>query len=413
MSARDRQSNTAKATVVVGVCGGIAAYKTVELVSRLRQAGHEVHVAMTSAAEQFVQPLTFAAVSGQRVFTRLFPAADQAAGEATYPHLYPATRANFFVVMPATANTLARLVQGAGDDPVTCSALSLPTACRRLFCPAMNVEMWAQPVVQAHAQQLVAQGWVQLGPEQGALACGMAGAGRMAEPETVRAYIESVWAGRQQLRGKRVLIVSGPTREYLDPVRYLSNASSGRMGQALAETAADRGAAVHFITGPVAATALPQRTGIEMVTVTSAHEMDMAAQAALDAADYIVCAAAVADYRPRERQDTKGAKRPDAWSLELVATPDIAAGLGQRKRPDQRLIGFALQTGDGREAARAKLAAKNLDAIVLNHPEALDANEGTYTWITGNQATSWGTLTKHACANRIWDESVGSGPHIP
>lgn len=358
---------------------------------------------MTPAAEKFVQPLTFAAVSGQRVFTHLFPKADEAEGDAVYPHLYPATNADFFVVMPATANTLSRLVQGVGDDPVTCSALSLPPQCRRLFCPAMNVEMWAQPVVQAHAQQLVARGWVALGPEQGTLACGMEGAGRMVEPETVRAYIETVWGARQQMQGQRVLICSGPTREYLDPVRYLSNASSGRMGQALAETAADRGAKVHFVTGPVASAAWPRRAGIEIVHVTSAREMEAAAQAAFDSVDYAICVAAVADYRPRQRQDTKPPKLAAPWELELVANPDIAAGLGKRKRLNQRVIGFALQTGDGRDEARVKLNAKGLDAIVLNHPEALNAEEGTYTWLTANQETPWGSLTKPVCAAHIWD----------
>ncbi len=399
-------------TVVVGVCGGIAAYKTVALVSRLRQAGHAAHVAMTAAAERFVTPLTFAGVSGNRVWTRVFPDPEREGGDDLYPHLYPATQADALVVMPATANTLERLARGCGDDPVTLCALSVPPTCRRIICPAMNVEMWAQPVVQEQVRLLESRGWVRLGPDSGSLACGMQGAGRMVEPETVLAHLVDYWEQRTSLAGKQILIVSGPTREYLDPVRYLSNGSSGRMGQLLAETAADRGATVHFITGPVGDALLPRRSGITIKPVTSAQEMNEAAQTAFARADVTICVAAVADYRPRTYQATKDAKPLEPWALELEPTPDIAAGLGVRKRAGQQLIGFALQTGDGRVEAQEKLRRKRLDAIVLNHPEALGTEGGTYSWITTAGEDRWGSCTKMASAARIWD-AVTNNPLCP
>ena len=391
-------------TILVAVCGGIAAYKTVEVVSRLRQAGHDVHVVMSKAACEFVTPLTFAAVSGQRVLTAAFPDAERMSGDDLYPHLYPSTRADVFILMPATADMIGRIAQGRGDDMVEMCALSLPTSCRRYFCPAMNMEMWRQPVVQDGVRQLEDWNWIRLGPATGALACGTEGPGRMVEPETVLQRVQAGLADAESLRGRHVLILSGPTREHLDPVRYLGNASSGRMGRALAEEAADRGATVTLVTGPVHDAHLPCRKGITIVRVVSAEDMLAAARAPFQSAAATVFAAAVADYRPAQTSPDKQGKPAGDFALSLTATPDVAATLSTEKRAGQITIGFALQTGDGLDAARAKLQRKNLDAIALNHPEAMDAEAGTYTWLVpGLPDAPWGQLDKPACARRILD----------
>lgn len=393
------------AVILIGVCGGIAAYKTVEVVSQLRKAGHDVHVLMTASASRFVTPLTFAAVSGNRVLTESFPEATEASSDALYPHLYPATQADVFVLMPATANMMSCIAEGAGHEIVSMSALSLPPACHRVFCPAMNVEMWQQQSVQDNAARMTERGWMQIGPDEGILACGMEGAGRMAEPSAILEQLSTYLAARDALAGKRVLILSGPTHEYLDPVRYIGNASSGRMGRALAEVAADRGAQVDFVTGPVDESILPRRSAIALQRVVSAESMLAVATAAFAAADIVIFAAAVADYRPKTQLTEKAAKQSGDWALELTATPDIAATLAAQRRADQCLIGFALQTGDGVAEAQAKLSAKQLDGILLNHPEAMGGDSGTYTFIRKDaEPDAWGLLSKRACAAKLWDQ---------
>lgn len=327
-------------TVLVGVCGGIAAYKTVEVVSRLRQQGHDVHVAMSDAACQFVTPLTLAAVSGNRVLTHTFPDAEKESGDDLYPHLYPATRADVFVLMPATADMIGKIAQGLGNEIVSMCTLPLPAACRRYFCPSMNVEMWEQPSVQDSVRTMEERGWIRIGPDSGALACGMEGAGRMAEPVVVLEQIAQTLARAQSLAGKEVLILSGPTHEHLDPVRYLGNASSGRMGKALAEEAADRGAGVTFVTGPIHKDYLPRRSGIDLVPVTSAEEMFEAARTSFKAADLAIFAAAVADYQPAAKTSEKKGKKTGDWSLKLTSTPDIAKTLSGAKKKKQRTIGL-------------------------------------------------------------------------
>lgn len=395
--------------ILVGICGGIAAYKAVEVVSGLRQRGYHVHVAMSEAACRFVTPLTFAAVSGNRVLTEAFPDAGQAVGESAYPHLYPATQADYFLLIPATANTMARIAHGEGQEIVSMTALSLPAACRRIFCPSMNVEMWEQSSTQANVRTLEERGWLRIGPETGALACGMTGAGRLTEPADILMRIDTLRAQANSLAGQQVLILSGPTREYLDPVRYIGNSSSGKMGQALAEEAADRGARVTFVTGPVASAQRPRRPSIQIVNVTSAQDMLNTASDAFEQADAVIFAAAVADYQPAQKSPEKLEKEAGEWALPLIPTPDIAATLASRKRPGQMLIGFALQSGDGRAAARAKLERKQLDAIVLNHPDAMGADHNSCTWIAATgEETAWGTLDKRACASRIWEHITES-----
>lgn len=388
-------------TVLLGICGGIAAYKALEVASRLRKAGHSVHVAMTHAARKFVTPLTFAAVSGNPVLDRLFPSGP-AAGESAYPHLYPATRADAFVLAPATANTLGKIAQGLGSDLVSTCALSLPPTCLRLFCPAMNVEMWHQPVVQAHVQTLESRGWIRIGPDRGALACGMEGEGRMSEPAEIVDRLLALFDAPRPLAGRRILILSGPTREHFDPVRFIGNPSSGKMGRALAEAAAGAGATVDFVTGPVPDEHVPRHPAIAIHRVTSAQDMLEKGRAHFASADLIIYAAAVADYRPREYHATKLPKRDDALTLHLEPTPDVAATLNADKRPGQVAIGFALQTHDGFAKASEKMARKHFDGIVLNALDALGGESGHYTWIEpGAAPADWGLLAKSECARRI------------
>lgn len=388
-------------TILLGVCGGIAAYKAVDVVSRLRKAGYSVHVAMTAAAREFVTPLTFAAVSGNPVLDRLFPRGE-AAGDANYPHLYPATQADAFILLPATANTIGKIAQGLGSDIVSTCALSLPSTCVRLFCPAMNVEMWRQPVVQENVQTLEKRGWVRIGPNSGALACGMEGEGRMSEPAEIMDRLQALLESPRSLASRRVLILSGPTREHFDPVRFIGNPSSGKMGRALAQAAAAAGATVDFVTGPVPDENLPHGNTILIHRITSAEDMLAAAQKFYGAADLVVYAAAVADYRPKEFHEKKLPKQEGALSLQLEATPDVAATLNTHKRNGQVAIGFALQTHDGATKAADKMARKNFDGIVLNALDALGGESGGYTWIEpGAAPQDWGTLAKGACAQRI------------
>lgn len=394
---------------LVGICGGVAAFKAVEVVSRLRKAGWQVHVAMSDAATRFVTPLTFAAVSGQRVLDRQFVEAHEESGDALFPHLYPATRADLFILLPATADMMARVAHGHGSDIVSTCALSLPASCRRMFCPAMNVEMWRQPVVQENVRTLEQRGWARVGPATGALACGMEGEGRMSEPADILAALDAPAASRPDLRGRKVLIISGPTREHLDPVRFIGNPSSGKMGQALGDEAVAAGAEVVFVSGPVPESHLPK--GVRLVQVVSADDMLQAARARYAEADVVIYAAAVADYRPIERHDRKLAKKSGRITLELEATPDVSATLNARKRPGQVTIGFALQTHDGEKNARAKLEKKHLDGIVLNALDALGGDSGTYTWLgqrkgRSPEITPWGLLGKPACARLILAEAA-------
>lgn len=399
-----------KGVALLGICGGVAAYKAVEVASRLRKSGWTVQVAMTEAARKFVTPLTFAAVSGQPVLDELFPEPPSQAGDAAFPHLYPATRADVCVILPATANMIAQVACGLGRDVVSTSALSLPPACRRIFCPAMNVEMWRQPIVQENVAKLERMGWTRVGPNAGTLACGMEGEGRMAEPAEIVALIESAGAGAPELAGKKILIISGPTREHFDPVRYIGNPSTGKMGQALAEEAARAGAAVDFVTGPVANENLPRVPGLSIRRVVSADDMLKESSALYGAADIVIYAAAVADYKPAEYHDKKLPKKDGDLSLRLVATPDVAATLNAKKRKGQVSIGFALQTHDGLEKAAAKLKKKNLDGIVLNSMDALGGDSGTYTFLSSSngkppKTSEWGKLSKRDCARKILAEA--------
>jgi len=399
-------------TVMLGICGGIAAYKAVEVASRLRKSGHEVRVAMSAAAQKFVTPLTFCAVSGNPVLTEQFPDPSTHSGDALFPHLYPSTRADVFVLLPATADMIAKIAHGLGDDVVSTGALSLPAACARFFCPSMNVEMWHNPVVQENVKTLESRGWRRIGPAAGELACGMTGEGRMSEPDEI---LEAILSGRTTpaLGGKKVLIISGPTHEHVDPVRFIGNPSSGKMGRALAEEAASAGASVTFVTGPVAENNLPAVAGVEIHHVVSADDMLRTAQKFYPGADIVIYAAAVADYKPAEFHAEKLPKKEGPLTLELVATPDVSATLNRRKRSGQVSIGFALQTNDGEEKAREKLGKKNLDGIVLNSLDALGGENGTYSFLSAKSRggfARWGKISKRECARKILAEAAGRVP---
>ncbi len=395
-----------KKTILLAVCGGVAAYKSVEIASRLRKSGHNVHVAMSPAAQQFVTPLTFAAVSGNSVLTEQFPSPASHGGEALFPHLYPSTRADVFILAPATADMIAKIAHGFGDDVVSTAALSLLASCRRAFCPSMNVEMWRNPVVQENVRILESRGWQRIGPATGALACGTTGEGRMSEPAEIieKIFATPVAAEKPALFKKKVLILSGPTHEHFDPVRFIGNPSSGKMGKALAEESFAAGAQVTFVTGPVAESNLPGIAGIEIHRVTSAGEMLVAARKFYDQSDVVIYAAAVADYTPAEVCAEKMPKMNGELALRLVATPDIAATLNRKKRRSQICIGFALQTSGGEAKAREKRKKKNFDGIVLNSLDALGGDDGTYRFLSvrgKSEFENWGKISKRDCAKKI------------
>lgn len=398
-------------TVLVGVSGGIAAYKTLDVVSALRKEGADVHVAMTDAAMEFVRPLAFSALTGNRVISSLF---HQEAGpdrDEIYPHLYPATETDVFLLAPATANQIAKAAEGKGEDLLSTCILSLPAHCRKYYCPAMNVEMWENEAVQTNSLLLEERGWIRIGPESGPLACGTDGFGRMAPPsEITDALVKSLQAARA-LEGRRILILSGPTREHLDPVRFIGNPSSGRMGKALAEEAAAMGAIVEFVTGPVAYEQRPRSPRIRVHDVRSAQDMLDTAKICYPESDISIFAAAVADYTPEAFNDVKQPKQAKGCSIRLKPTPDIASTLNAEKPEGHLSIGFALQSHNGFHEANEKLVKKQFDAIVLNHLDALGTDTGTYDFrslgMEAGKFLHWGTLSKRACARRILCECVG------
>jgi phosphopantothenoylcysteine decarboxylase/phosphopantothenate--cysteine ligase len=346
-------------TVVLGVGGGIAAYKACELARLVVKGGGQVRVAMTRAATRFVGPLTFQAISGAPVLVDLLDPEQ----ERSYGHLQLARAADLLVVAPATADLLARLRAGMGDDAVTTTALA--ATCPVLLAPAMNTRMWRSRAVQENLAALLDRGWHAVGPASGELADGDVGEGRLAEPAEI-AEAAARLLGPRDLEGRRVLVTAGPTREHLDPVRFLSNPSSGKMGFALARAAARRGAQVTLVTGPVA---LPDPAGLRTVRVESAQQMSEACEAAAEGMDLFVGAAAVSDYRPRQALEQKMKKGEGDETLVLTRTPDILGSMGERfaGRPGAPvLVGFAAETQEVVANAREKLRRKRCDLVVAN-----------------------------------------------
>lgn len=347
--------------ILLGVGGGIAAYKAAELARALMERGHTVQVVMTRAAQEFVRPLTFAALTNQKVITDLFAerSSDEVLSSAV-EHIRVAQDGDALVVAPATANLLAKFANGLADDFL--STLYLAFTGPVFLAPAMNNNMWSHPATQTNLATLKERGNRVIEPESGPLACGTVGPGRLAEPETIAAFVDSRLSARHDLDGETVLVTAGPTQEPLDPVRYITNRSSGKMGYALAEAAAARGARVILVSGPVK---LPEPGGVEVIHVHTANEMYRAVMEHLEAASIIVKAAAVADYHVANIPKQKVKKTATRLSIELDPTTDILAEVGRRKG-DRLLVGFAAETEKLVEYSRRKLESKNCDMVVGN-----------------------------------------------
>ncbi len=349
-------------TIILGVCGGIAAYKAVELLRLLTRSGADVHVIMTRSAQQFIDPLTFQTLSSHPVHTALFNLIE----EDEIGHISLADRADLFIIVPATANIIGKIAGGIADDMLTTTVMA--TKAPVLIAPAMNVNMYRNRLYQENEEKLRRFGYHFVAPVSGRLACGWEGEGKLAAPEAVfEAAVGAVTP--QDLAGRVILVTAGPTREEIDPVRYISNHSSGKMGYALARAARRRGARVLLISGP---TALPIPEGVEVINVISATEMLTAVMAHVDECDAVIKAAAVADYRPVTRCETKIKKQGDVISLEMTKNPDILALLGSRQRRPF-LAGFAAETDNLAGNAEQKLKAKNLDMIIANDVSQEDA----------------------------------------
>jgi phosphopantothenoylcysteine decarboxylase/phosphopantothenate--cysteine ligase len=386
-------------TIVLGVGGGIAAYKSAALASQLVKRGYDVQVLMTEHATRFVQPLTFQALTKRPVIVDTFAEPD--AGEIA--HIAVADRASLFVVAPATANLIAKLAHGIADDMVTTTALAVTAPI--VVAPAMNVHMFEHPAVQENLQKLRSRGVIVIDPASGPLACGYTGRGRLPEPDDIVAVIEAVLHAQRDFAGLSVLVTAGPTVEDIDPVRFLSNASSGKMGYAIAAAAASRGASVTLVSGP---THLQPPAGVELVRVRSTQDMYDAVAARIGNADVYISAAAPADFRPVRRLDRKWKKGDGVPELVLEPTVDILADMGRRKRPGQTFVGFAAETGDAVATARSKLERKNLDLLVVNDVSeagagfAVDTNRVTLLFRGGDER-ALPLLPKTEVAQRILD----------
>jgi phosphopantothenoylcysteine decarboxylase / phosphopantothenate---cysteine ligase len=387
--------------IALGVCGGIAAYKAAEVVRLLQDRGIRVQVIMTAAAQEFIRPLTFAALSGEKVITGMFEAGEAEPNiDSAVEHIAVAQAIDALAVVPATADLLAKFAQGIANDFLT--TLYLATTAPVIVAPAMNVNMWSHPATQANLDILDKRGVKIVDPSTGYLACGMIGPGRLAGNEAIVAAILEALGSHQDLAGETVLITAGPTREKIDPVRYLTNRSSGRMGYALAEAALRRGARVLLVTGPTAITA---PGAAEVTRVETADEMRTAVLELLPQSTIVIKAAAVADYRPKSVAVQK-IKRTGPTSLELEPTADILAELAARKA-NQLIIGFAAETENVLENARKKLAKKQLDAIVVNDVSqkgiGFDSDRNAVTILTPDELIEIPETTKWDVAQRILD----------
>ena len=392
--------------ITLGVTGGVAAYKAAELVRRLQQDAFTVQVVMTRAAREFITPLTFAALTGQKVITDLFA---ESGGEpnldSAIEHIAVAQRTDLLLVAPATADVLAKFARGIADDFLT--TLYLATTAPVVVAPAMNVNMWNHAATQENIEMLRARGVSIVDPDEGYLACGMTGAGRLAGQEHIVAAVRDALHLQRDLEGQTVLITAGPTCEDLDPVRYLTNRSSGKMGYAVAEAAARRGARVILVSGP---TALDAPAGVERIDVRTAAEMYRAVLEKFPDSSVAIFAAAVADYRPAEMLDQKIKRNKESFTLALEPNPDILATVAQNKG-ERLIVGFAAETEHVAENARKKLAAKNADLIVANDVTAEGAGFDHDTNIVtlfarDGRDLPLSRMTKSEVAQRILDEVV-------
>ena len=391
--------------IALGVCGGIAAYKAAEIVRLLQDRGIRVQVLMTASAEEFIRPLTFAALSGEKVITSMF-AADTGAEpniDSAVEHIAVAQSIDALLVAPATADVIAKFAQGIANDFLT--TLYLATTAPVVIAPAMNVNMWDHPATQQNLEVLRRRGVKIVEPGSGYLACGMTGPGRLAENQAIVAAALEALGAAQDLVGETVLITAGPTREKIDPVRYLTNRSSGRMGYALAEAAVRRGARVLLVTGP---TALRPPSAAEVTQVESADQMRDAVLKFLPEASIVIKAAAVGDYTIIDPADQK-IKRTGPMTLELSPTADILGEIARRKN-SQIVIGFAAETQNVIENARKKLVSKSLDAIVANDVSregiGFDSERNAVTILTADETISVPETSKWEVAQRVLDCAV-------
>jgi len=396
--------------VALGVSGGIAAYKAAEIVRLLQERGIRVQVIMTRAAQEFVRPLTFAALSGEKVITDMFAGGEGNSNGNVEPnidsaveHIAVAQSIDALLVAPATADVLAKFAQGMATDFLT--TLYLATTAPVVVAPAMNVNMWNHPATQANLEILKKRGVRMVEPGEGYLACGMTGPGRLAENDVIIAALMEALGASQDLVRETILVTAGPTREKVDPVRYLTNRSSGRMGYALAEAASRRGTRVLLVSGP---TALTPPGGAEVTQIDSAEQMRQAVLKLLPEATIVIKTAAVSDYRPKPTASQK-IKRTGPMSLELEPTVDILAEI-VRHKDSQIVVGFAAETQNALENARKKLASKSLDAIVVNDVSregiGFDSDRNAVTIITHDSVVDVPETTKWEVAQRVLDEVV-------
>lgn len=386
-------------TVLLGVTGSIAAYKIASLASTLKKLHADVHVIMTQNATNFINPITFESLTGNKCLVDTFDRNFQFQVE----HVSIAKKADVVMLAPASANVIGKIAHGIADDMLTTTIMACK--CHVMVSPAMNTNMYENPILQNNLSILRNFGYEIIEPASGYLACGDTGTGKMPEPETLLAYIIREIAREKDMKGKKVLITAGPTQESIDPVRYITNHSSGKMGYALAKMAMLRGAEVTLVSGP---TAIEPPMFVDVVSIKTAKEMYDAVTSAFDKQDIVIKAAAVADYRPAHVSDEKVKKKDDQMSIELERTDDILKYLGEHKRADQFLCGFSMETQNMIENSRAKLKKKNLDMIAANNVKTEGAgfqgDTNVITLITPKEEIQLELMSKEAAADKILDQ---------
>ena len=386
-------------TILLGVTGSIAAYKIASLASALKKKGADVHVLMTKNATNFINPITFESLTGNKCLVDTFDRNFQFQVE----HVSIAKKADVAMIAPASANVIGKLAHGIADDMLTTTMMACK--CPILISPAMNTNMYTNPILQDNLKILQKYGYEVIEPASGYLACGDTGAGKMPEPETLLSYIVREAAMEKDMKGLNVLITAGPTQEAIDPVRYITNHSSGKMGYALAKMAMLRGANVTLVSGQVSIAPPPF---VKVISIKSAKDMFEAVTSISDKQDVIIKAAAVADYRPKEVSDEKMKKKDDQMSIELERTDDILKYLGEHKVPGQFLCGFSMETQNMISNSRAKLVKKNLDMIAANNLKVEGAgfkgDTNVITLITPEEEVSLDLMTKEEAAVKILDK---------
>ena len=388
-------------TVLLGITGSIAAYKIAYLASALQKLHADVHVLMTENATNFINPITFETLTGNKCLVDTFDRNFQFQVE----HVSIAKKADVVMIAPASANVIGKIANGLADDMLTTTVMAC--RCRKIFAPAMNTAMYENPIVQDNIKKLQNYGYEVITPASGYLACGDTGAGKMPEPETLLEYILREVAFEKDLSGKKILVTAGPTQEAIDPVRCLTNHSSGKMGYAIAKMAMLRGAEVTLVSGP---TAIEPPLFVKVVPVTSARDMFEAVTGVSDQQDIIIKAAAVADYRPKQVSEDKVKKKDDQVSIELERTDDILKYLGQHKKNGQFLCGFSMETKDMIGNSRAKLEKKNLDMVAANNLKVEGAgfqgDTNVLTLITQDEEVSLPLMSKEDAALKILDKII-------